>query len=114
LSRGETVWLARDLLGLNLHDPRRADHINGDTLDNRRANLRIVNLCQNAQNSKLPITNKSGYKGVSLRKSTGRYEARITAYGEKYHLGFFDTIEEAIIARKDAEERLHGEYARVS
>ena len=56
----------------------------------------------------------SGYKGVSLRKSTGRYEARITAYGEKYHLGFFDTIEEAIIARKDAEERLHGEYARVS
>src|SRR5687767_14638664 len=51
------------------------DHINGNTLDNRRSNLRVCSRKQNARNSRRPAHNRSGFKGVSWDKQTGRWRA---------------------------------------
>lgn len=62
------------------------DHINGDTLDNRRSNLRIVTLRENAQNTAAHRDSKSGLRGVAWDKSAGRWRAN--ALGKR--LGYFD------------------------
>ena len=68
------------------------DHINHNTLDNRKSNLRIVNHQQNAFNIK-----KGLWKGVKQVPS-GRYAAHI--YKEKdFYLGTYDTKEEALFVR---------------
>lgn len=70
------------------------DHINGVRDDNRWVNLRVVTNLQNAQN-RTKVVSKTGLLGVSLRKSTGKYEAHIREGGRKIHLGYFDTAEQA-------------------
>ena len=89
------------------------DHINRDRLDNRIANLRAADRCQNQQN-KLQSNNKSGFKGVSLHnpRLAKPWQAQITVRGQHHHLGNFSTPEEAHEAYKEAAARLHGEFAR--
>lgn len=59
------------------------DHINGDSLDNRIANLREADDLQSAWNKGKLATNKSGYKGVSLKKKSGKWVAQISYKGKK-------------------------------
>ena len=81
------------------------DHINRNPLDNRKENLRFVTHTANLVNSKTPTSNKSGYKGVSWRKDSNNWRAHISI-GHKYiSLGSFDKLEDAIEARKRAEEK---------
>lgn len=73
------------------------DHINGDGLDNRRANLRVVTRRENTSNK---ICHRNGKKtsrfvGVCLHKTTGKWGARIRMNGAYKHLGLFKTEEEA-------------------
>lgn len=89
-----------------------SDHINGNTLDNRRSNLRVVTRTQNNQNVTIRKHNKSGYKGVSLEKKTGRWVAVIQANNKRIHLGTFDTPEEAYAAYCEAAKKYHGKFAR--
>ena len=67
------------------------DHINGNKLDNRRANLRACTHRENSCNQKKRCTNKSGYTGVSLFKATGKYEAYIWDHCKKIYLGLYDS-----------------------
>lgn len=90
------------------------DHINGVTDDNRFANLRPCTTKQNRANSKKPVHNKSGYKGVSFHRGTSRWRARIGIDGKDVTIGYFVTREEAAEARKKEAERLHGEFSRHS
>jgi hypothetical protein len=84
------------------------DHINGDTLDNRRSNLRVVTVSINQLNRKKPNRNsQSGVVGVGRHE--GRWRARISIDGETHHLGRFATIEAAAAARRQAEIELLGE-----
>jgi len=80
------------------------DHINRNTLDNRRKNLRIVTIQDNLRNQKRP-NNKTGYTGVAVHKQTGKYTAQIKVNYKKIHLGIFKTIEEAYEARKIGEQK---------
>ena len=86
------------------------DHINGNRLDNRKCNLRIVNAQQNAMNHPTPKNNKSGFRGVRIYKS-GRFGAYITYNKKRINLGAYDTFEEAKQARINAEEKYFKEYA---
>lgn len=64
------------------------DHINGDTLDNRRSNLRIVTKAQNGANRvKRHARNTSGYRGVSYHKTRGKWEAYVCPNYSKKSLG---------------------------
>lgn len=83
------------------------DHIDGNRLNNSRANLRTVDKSVNAINSGLRTNNKSGYKGVSLSKLHKKWEAYIWKNNKKFHLGLFNEMNEAIEARKQAEEIYH-------
>lgn len=103
--------LHREILGA----PRgiQVDHINGDGLDNRRENLRLVSPSENMRNRPAPKSNKSGYKGVSFYKSRGLWQAQIQVEGKKKTLGYFSSPEVAFSAYCQAAERLHGQFARV-
>ena len=94
-------------------DDKEVDHINGDGLDNRLANLRIVSREQNQRNSKRRSDNTSGFKGVSLHGKSGKWQARIRIDGKQKSLGIFRTKEEAHKAYCDASKKYHGEYGRV-
>lgn len=85
--------------------PKEVDHRNRCPIDDRWKNLRCGNRSRNMQNMSLPVSNVSGYKGVS-RRSSGRYRAYITVMYKKKMLGTFDTKEEALAARKAAEREL--------
>ena len=90
------------------------DHINGDKLDNRRANLRVCTYGQNTANRPADRDNKhSTYKGVTLRKGrkANPWSAWITSGGKRLYLGVFPTDAEAAKAYNAAALRLHGEYA---
>jgi len=100
------VVLAREII-----EPKpgnQADHANGDSLDNRRPNLREATPSQNACNRVKP--NPTGYKGV--RPHGRRFVASIKTAGKRKHLGVFDTPEDASAAYRAAAHRFHGEFAR--
>lgn len=84
------------------------DHINHDTLDNRRCNLRLATHSQNACNS-LRGNPASGLRGVYQRGK--KWASAIAMHGKQVHLGFFGTREEAAAAYRDAAKRLHGEFS---
>lgn len=101
-------------------DDKDVDHKNGsDTkFDNRRSNLRIGTKAENMRNTKTPITNTSGHKGVYWSKSRQLWVAQIACginpkNGKKkcYYLGSYENIEDAIAARKAGEEKYFGEWS---
>lgn len=83
------------------------DHINHDTLDNRKSNLRIVSIRQNNQNKKNKGTSK--YPGVSWDKSRQKWRAYITINKKQKHLGRFNEEQEAAKAYEQACRKLVGE-----
>lgn len=80
------------------------DHINNNTLDNRKGNLQICSNRKNLIKQELCVNSKTGVKGVCVHTNTGRYMAYITVNRKRTHLGYFDTIEEAKTARERAEK----------
>lgn len=88
------------------------DHIDGNTLNNSRANLRVTDQTRNQANRKrLNKNNASGLRGVQWIAKRRRWRAQITAARKNIHLGMFHTIEAAYAARKVAEMEHWGEYA---
>lgn len=101
---GRTVYLHRYLLHAPAH--LQVDHINGDGLDNRRANLRLCTASQNNLNR--TNSNRTGYRGVEKRGE--RYRAALFQ-GGRQTVGLFDTAEEAAFAYDYAASAAYGEFA---
>ena len=87
------------------------DHEDHDTLNNQLHNLRTVTKAQNNMNVKLRSDNTSGVTGVSFIEKNSRWKARIRKNRIDIHLGYFSNKQDAIQARKAAEEKHFGEYA---
>ena len=64
------------------------------------------------KSDKLNKNNKSGVKGVCYIAKKGKWESQIMFKGTRYKLGIFDNKEDAVKARKEAEEKLHKEFLR--
>lgn len=87
------------------------DHINGNSLDNRKSNLRVCSNSCNLSNRSKQSNNKSGYKGVIKRKDCNRFEAAIRKDNYSHRLGLYKTIKEAAIAYDLASLYLYKEFA---
>lgn len=90
------------------------DHIDGDTLNNTKENLRFCNKSQNMMNRGKPKNNTCGFKGVTRRVGSkkGKFRAQITVNYVHHVLGDFETAEKAHEAYCKASSRLHGEFSR--
>lgn len=98
----------QDLTGLIV------DHINGNALDNRRCNLRVCTVRENAYNRKPNANSSSQYRGVTWLGHKGKWQAGIKVDGRNHHLGQFDD-EKAAARAYDRAAALHfGEYARLN
>lgn len=82
------------------------DHINRNKLDCRRENMRIADSQINSLNRNTPTNSKTGYKGVSLDKRTGKYRAYAKVDKKQICLGYYDSIELAHKARLGFENPL--------
>lgn len=87
------------------------DHIDGNPLNNIKSNLRIATHSQNLSNRGKPISNTSGYKGVSWNKGGKFYEAYITVNKKRIRLGYYDNPEHAARVYDLAAIELHKEFA---
>lgn len=90
------------------------DHVNGNTLDNRKSNLRIATRQQNIFNTSARKKSTSKYRGVSWYKRGKSWGARIGINGKLIWLGFFkNEIEAAKVWNIKAKE-LFGEFAKLN
>ena len=107
---GKNIYMHREIM--NPPVGLLVDHINHDTLDNQKNNLRLATSTQNAQNRKGPTSrNKCGHLGVHFEKQCGKWEANIRVNGKKIRLGQSRDIETAIARRKAAVIKYFGEFA---
>lgn len=115
---GRRVWTAMHriilarMLGRELMKGEVVDHIDGDPLNNRRANLRLATPSQNGRN-KRPRKTGLGLKGVSLEKGSKKWRAVIVVDGKCIHLGLHESPEAAYAAYCEAAPKYHGEFARL-
>jgi len=114
-----TISMAREVLGLQKGDKRQADHINHDTLDNRRCNLRICTHQQNGMNrrKRRPHAGKkcsSRYSGVCWDKRAKKWRAYIRHNGKRIYLGYFTSEIEAAKAYDKKAKELFGEFANLN
>lgn len=105
---GKFIQLSR--LIMNAPSTLQVDHINWNTLDNRRANLRLCTGEQNQRNRGANRNNKTGYKGVAPHH-TGKFSAQLHVGKKKLHLGVFRTPQEAATAYDQAAHAIHKEFA---
>lgn len=91
------------------------DHIDHNSLNNCRDNMRSVSQTENSRNCKMSKNNKSGFNGVRKNRQ-GKWQARIKVGRVEHHLGTFTDIADAIAARKKANAKFgfhpnHGQPA---
>jgi hypothetical protein len=83
------------VLGRELSRAEKVDHINGDGLDNRRSNLRVVTHSQNLANRSATRSTTNRFKGITQCKRTGKWQAKIMVNYKTIYLGTFKSDEDA-------------------
>ncbi|MDF2950438.1 MAG: hypothetical protein K0S18_21 [Anaerocolumna sp.] len=93
----------------NCPEEFQVDHISHCKEDNRKCNLRVVNNQQNQRNKSVHKNSQTQVQGV--RKQINKYMPYIVVDGKYIHLGSFEKIEDAISARREAEDKYFGEFS---
>lgn len=97
------VYMHNLIMGrTDFSDGNEVDHIDGNSLNNRKSNLRVISRLENIQNVSVRIDNQIGIRGVC--KSRNKYKVDFSFSGVRYYFRDWDTIEEAVYCRKIAEE----------
>ena len=118
---GRSQWAGNRYVKVKLHrvlmnapDGLQVDHIDGNGLNNRRCNLRLVTNTQNCWNQRRAKNNTSGYRGVSFDARRGCWQANIRVNGKLKYLGRFETPKDASAAYDAAALKAFGQFARIS
>ena len=88
------------------------DHIDGNKLNNNISNLRFVTRSENGMNRLKAKNNNSGYTGICYDKSHKQFHAQLWIKGKRIHLGYYDLLEDAVISRKNAQDKYFGEFQK--
>ena len=107
------LYLAHRLAWLWVHGEwpsAQIDHVDGNGLNNRIANLRLSDQTQNLGNAAIRNCNTSGFKGVTQRGA--KWIAQIHYKGENCYLGIFDDARSAAIAYDKAAINRFGNFSR--
>lgn len=94
------IWI---LLNGAIPDGMEIDHIDGDGLNNKIENLRLVTAAENRKNAPISSKNKTGCTGVSWDSNRKKWCSIIGIGGRVRHIGYFDDFHEAVVARRHAE-----------
>lgn len=120
------LYLHREIMlwhGWHIPKGAQVDHENQNKYDNRKQNLRVVTPSQNNANRRKESNRKANdkrkrknnsYKGVTLNKRTGAYEARIQFEGKYMFLGSFPNAKMAAYYYNEAAKQIHGKYAELN
>lgn len=105
------IYLHREILGI-AHGIL-CDHIDGNGLNNCKANLRVATHSENQRNGRLSSRNSSGVKGVYWNRANRNWVAQIRANGKCINLGSFSNIEMAAKSYAEASRKYHGDFGRI-
>lgn len=105
------ISMSRQILGLEHGDKREADHINQNTLDNRRNSLRVCTCLDNLRNRRGDSNTTSRFKGVSWDKENKRWRVSIGVNGKSINLGRFHNEIFAAGVYDQAAKKYFGEFA---
>lgn len=104
MTRGPKVSLHRLIMDAPVG--MEVDHWNGNPMDNRKGNLRLVTRQLNGQNLRITTRNSSGYRGVFWNSASRKWQANIEHLGRCIYVGQFDDVHEAGHAAHEARERI--------
>lgn len=121
----KSILLSRLILGIAGDPDKYADHINGNTLDNRDENLRVCTLKENMRNRKMSRKCTTGFKGAYIHKRTYvkkdgtvvnevKYIPSISVDKKRFVFGTYKTPEEAAYVYDQVAMQLFGEFARTN
>ena len=110
-SKGKIILLHRQIMN---YPKEGIDHKNGDSLDNRRCNLRVCDQLSNTKNSSSHRDSLSKYKGVTWQKGLNKWRSRIMFNGIVRNIGVFNDETEAAISYNNMAKKYHGEFARLN
>lgn len=105
--RGKLVIMHKLIINTN----NIPDHKNGIRHDNKKDNLRIATNEQNNFNRALQSNNISGITGVRWRNDRKKWDSRISFNNKIINLGLYENFNDAVKARKQAEEKYYGEWS---
>ncbi|QKS60904.1 AP2 domain-containing protein [Cupriavidus gilardii] len=108
-----TVLMHRQIMGLSAGYRTQVDHIDGNTLNNCRSNLRLCTQKENKQNIRLKSNSRSRIKGVYYDAARDRWQAYICVDKKKIHLGRHKTPEDAHMAYAAAARAYFGDFANL-
>lgn len=112
---GTIVYLNRWILNQSQHNRQIVvDHINHNTLDNRKENMRITYIANNNRNKNgRNKNNKSGYRNVFWDSSKSKWSVHLCKDYHNIHVGDYDDVDEAGKAAEEARQKYYGEFAGV-
>jgi HNH endonuclease len=110
--KGKTIYMHR--LIMDAPSEYDVDHINHNSLDNRKTNLRLATTSQNMQNGSIKKGNTSGYKGVSWNNRYKIFYAQIAYGGKNRYIGRFDDPVQAAKAYDKKAREIFGVFANVN
>jgi hypothetical protein len=93
------------------------DHINNNSLDNRKSNLRIATKSQNKAHGQIYKNNSTGYRGVYYEENfrpNKKWRVRISVNGKDKHVGRYKTKEEAALAYNEVAIQYFGKFAYIN
>ena len=110
--KGHTKHFHREVM--NTPDDKQTDHIDGNKLNNSKANLRICSYSENMRNKQVGRRTTSGYIGVAIDREKGNWRARVVVHGKTIDLGRYESSVEAALIRDRAALEYHGRFATLN
>ncbi len=109
---GKKLHISMSRLIMNAPKDKFVDHRDGNTLDNRKGNLRLATTAQNNRNrQRMNPQNTSGFNGVFWERKVNKWRVQVSIHNKRHHVGVFETLPDAVEAQRRASLEFYGEFS---